>query len=131
MAAELHSISYGFDHAFLAKDLAEEGFGQHIPPDAYLESRMVFNTITRETNTLQRRLQIDPSALRQSHNRGELRNLAWIPSDDNIADAPTKTVPILNHALVKLWRTNKLSVQTHGCVRNVGKSNFEIPGSVD
>jgi hypothetical protein len=86
--------------------------------------------VTRCTGTLEKRLQIDAFALRESHSRGELRNLAWIPSGDNIADALTKDVPPSNHALIQLMRSNKLAVQPNGWVR-MSNSNIENPVSVD
>ena len=90
MAAELLSLSYGFDQAFVAKHMAEELFGREFKLHALIDSRTVFNTITKSGPTLEKRLQIDAYALRQSHHKGELYSLAWIPSDQNIADALTK-----------------------------------------
>jgi hypothetical protein len=130
MAAELHALSYGFDQAFVAHHVAEEIFAKQIPLDAYIDSRTVFNTVTRCTGTLEKRLQIDASALRESHARGELRSLAWIPSHENVADAMTKGVPQENHALMQLMRSNRLCVHPQGWVR-VNNSDTEKSVSVD
>jgi hypothetical protein len=130
MAAELHALSYGFDQVFVARHLAEEIFATQIPVDEYIDSSTVFNTITRSTGTLEKCLQIDAFALRESHRRGVLRNIAWIPSGDSISDALTKGVPSSSHSLVQLVRSNKLSTQPHGWV-SMNNSNTGKPVSAD
>lgn len=116
MAAELHALSYGFENAFVAKTMVEEVFGQNVPLHGFLHSRTVFNTITKRGAILEKRLQIDAYALRPSHTRGELQSLAWIPTEQNVADALTKTLPKEDHLLLKLMTSNKTSVEPHGWV---------------
>jgi hypothetical protein len=117
MAAELHALVYGFDHAFMVKTISEEILGRVVHIDAYIDSRTVFNTVARLGSTLEKRLQIDIHALRQSHHRGELRSLSWIPSHQNVADALTKTLPGKEHALYKLMQSNRLDVNPEGWVQ--------------
>ena len=130
MATELHALSYGYDQAFVARHLAEEIFATKIPLDGYVDSRTIFNAVTTGTGTIEKRLQIDSFALREAHSRGELRNLAWIPSGENIADALTKGIPSESHALIELMRSNRLTVQPHGWV-SMNNLNIEKPVSVD
>jgi hypothetical protein len=50
----------------------------------------VFDTVTRLSKTMEKRLQIDAFALQEAHQRGELTALYWITSADNVADPMTK-----------------------------------------
>jgi hypothetical protein len=51
---------------------------------------------------------IDIMALRQSYKRCEITKICWINSDDNPANAFTKTS--LNHALKRFIDSNELTV---------------------
>lgn len=121
MAAELLALNYGFDNAYLGKKMLEEIFELEIPLKVFIDSRTVFNTVTKGSSTLEKRLQIEAYALRQSYNRGELNQLSWIPSEQNIADALTKGLPSIDHALYRVMKTNKLHVQKLGWVDHVKK----------
>lgn len=116
MAPELHALSYGFDNAFVANTMVEELFRQNVPLHGFLDFRTVLNTITKRGATLEKRLKIDAYVLRQSHTLGELQSLAWIPTEQNVADALTKTLPKEDHVLLKLMKSNKISVEPHGWV---------------
>jgi len=70
MAAELHALIYGFDNAYLVRDILEEVLQQKIEIDGYLDSRTVFNVVAKSSSTLEKRLQIDVHALRTSRKRG-------------------------------------------------------------
>lgn len=118
MAAELHALMYGFDNAFVTRTMAEEIFGRDVPIHAFIDSRTVFNTITKSGTTLEKRLQIDAYVLRQSHHRGELTNLAWIPTNQNVADGLTKTLPSSKHCLIDLMTSNKVRVTPQGWVHS-------------
>jgi hypothetical protein len=119
MAAELHALIYVFYQAYVVKSMLDELWNTDVQIDACVDSRTVFNTVTRFGATLEKRLQIDVFGLRESHKRGELRTLTWIPSDQNIADALTKSRPTLDHALYQILRTNKLHVNPNGWVEHV------------
>ncbi len=71
MAAELLALVYGFDSSFIVKHTLEEAMGRKIPLDILVDSKTVFNTITKGATTLEKRLQIDASAIQQSHKTGE------------------------------------------------------------
>ena len=91
--------------------------------DAYVDSRTVFNVVAKSSMTLEKRLQIDVHAIRESHKRGELRYLAWIPSYENISDGLTKGLIDSSHSLWKLMVTNKLSLQPSGWVESKTDDN--------
>ena len=84
--------------------------------DVYLDSRTVFNIIAKDGTTLEKRLQIDAHALRESYARGELRSIAWIPGTENVADGLTKGLIGSSHPLWKLIVSNKLCVAPLGWV---------------
>jgi len=118
MAAELHALIYGFDNAYLVRDILEEVLQQKIEIDGYLDSRTVFNVVAKSSSTLEKRLQIDVHALRESHAKGELRYLAWIPGTENVADGLTKGLVDASHPLWKLIKSNEISVQPQGWVES-------------
>jgi len=99
MAAELHGLVYGFDSAFVARDVLQDFLGKELELDAYVDSRKVFNIVAKNSATLEKRLQIDAHALRESHSKGELRYLAWIPGSQNFAEGLTKSLINTSHPL--------------------------------
>ena len=116
MAAELHALTYGFNQAYVAKNMLEEMLGRHLDLDGYVDSRIVFNVVAKNSATLEKSLQIDAHALRESHCNGELRYLAWIPGTQNVSDGLTKGLVGSSHSLWRLITTNKLFIQPQGWV---------------
>jgi len=110
MAAELLALVYGFDHSYIVKNTIEAALSNEVPLSAYTDSRTVFNTIAKMSNTLEKRLQIDANSLRHSHHKGEIRTLGWIPGDKNPADGLTRAKLIsATHPLRQVMRTNTIS----------------------
>jgi hypothetical protein len=122
MAAELHALIVGFDNALIIREILNEMLGREIHVDVYIDSKTVFDTVTRLSATLEKRLQIDAFALQESHLRGELRSLLWIPSEQNCADALTKESYLEGSALRRLMATNKLEAQPTGWVQHIPKT---------
>ena len=119
LAAELHALIYGFDQAYLAQHIIQTILCRDIPLDAYVDSRTVFNIVAKSSPTLEKRLQIDVHALRQSHEKGELRYLAWIPGKQNCADALTRHSTVdSNHSLWTLITTNKIHLTPQGWIHS-------------
>jgi len=116
MAAEIHALVYGFDNGYVAQNFLSEILDQNVPIDGFVDSRTVFNVVAKQSSTLEKRLQIDVFALRESNTRGELRTLAWVPGSQNIADGMTKGIVQDSHPLWKLMCTNKLSISPEGWV---------------
>jgi hypothetical protein len=123
MAAELHGLIVGFDNALLVSEMVSEILGRKVRTDAIIDSKTVFDTVTRLSNTLEKRLRIDAYALQESHRNGELTALLWIPSAQNVADALTKENWQKDSALRKLMRTNRFEVEATGwCTPSVDES---------
>lgn len=72
MAAEIQALTLGFDYAFVVRNLVEEIFGRNISMDFLIDSKTVFNVISKDKQTTELRLQIDVLALRRSYDLGEL-----------------------------------------------------------
>lgn len=72
MAAELHALILGFDLAYINREMMMEILGRGIPIEAYVDSRTVFDDITKDVRTTGRRLRIDVAAFNESCIRGYL-----------------------------------------------------------
>lgn len=118
MAAELLALVHGFDNAYLAQHILQEILDQDIPIDGFVDSRTVFNVVAKSSATLEKRLQIDVNSLRESHGKGELRCLSWIPGSENYADGLTKHSIDSTHPLWSLIKTNKVDVNPQGWIEN-------------
>ena len=115
MAAELLALVTGFDNAFVVKYTVDEMLGRNIPVDVFVDSRTTFNCVAKHAPTLEKRLQIDVNALRQSHSVGEIRCIGWIPGHLNPADGLTRERCIDgNHALFRLMKSNEVIIQAEG-----------------
>jgi hypothetical protein len=114
MAAELHGLIVGFDNAQLITEMVSEILGRRVSTDAIVDSKTVFDTVTRLSNTLEKRLLIDAYALQESHGSGELAALLWIPSEQNVADALTKEPWQAGSALRRLLSTNRFDIEATG-----------------
>lgn len=116
LAAEVHGLVYGFDSAIVAKNMLEEILGKQLRIYGIVDSRTLLNIVVKSSRTLEKRLQIDVFALRESHLRGELRYLAWTPGTMNPADGLTKGMVKNSHPLWQLMCTNKLDTRPLGWV---------------
>lgn len=124
MAAELLALVYGFDQAYVAQDILQQIIGVQVPIDGFIDSKTVFNVVAKAGATLEKRLQIDVSALRESHDRNELRCLSWIPGHENYADGLTKDTFSAEHPLWNLMKTNKVNIHPQGWIEENSRSSL-------
>lgn len=124
MAAEVHGLLYGFDNAIVVKRTMEEILRKYIPLDGVIDSKTLFNIVAKSSTTLEKRLQIDVFALRESHEKGELRNIAWIPGTNNPADGLTKELVKDGHPLWRLMLSNKLVIEPEGWISSRDTNSF-------
>ena len=66
--------------------------GREVPLNMYTDSKSLFDTITKRSQTSEKRLLIDLTAVREAYRRREITNVAWVRSEYNLADAMTKIV---------------------------------------
>jgi ribonuclease HI len=106
-AAELHALVHGLDVAFLLAHTLHSILQKQIEICAYTDSRILFNSVTGFRSTAEKRLLIDLHGLRQSYNRREISEIAWIAAEDNLADPLTKAEANPD-SLLELMRSSKL-----------------------
>ena len=114
LAAELHAFVLAFDYAYVLKDMITEIIGRELDLIAYIDSKTLFDVVAKDSNTTEKRLQIDIHALRENYSNKELKSLNWIPGIMNPANSLTKAVYGSNNPLWDLMMTNKLVIQPIG-----------------
>jgi hypothetical protein len=115
LAAEVLGLVYGWDQAFVVQHTIQEVLGRTVPVDAYVDSRTTFDCVAKNAVTLEKRLAIDVSALRQSHSLGELSRIGWVPGIHNPADGLTRSAILKqDHPLIDLMVSNTLRPEPEG-----------------
>lgn len=114
LSAELYSMSYGFDSTSLIRHTLELFLGRTIKLKLLTDSKCLFDALTSLNTTTEKRLLIDLNILRQSYERREITEVAWIPGGSNPADALTKDKPC--DALTSLMETNHIKVSELGWI---------------
>lgn len=106
MAAEVLALVHGFDNDYVVKHTLCELLGKELPIDVFVDSQTTFNCVGKNAATLEKRPQIDVSALRESHRLREMRRFGLIPGNTNPADGLTKAKVLdSNHPLLALMTT--------------------------
>ena len=109
LAAELYAIANAFDVAFAITHTFECILGRKVELRVFTDSRTLFDSIISFCSMTEKRLLIDIACLRQAFRSGELANLGWIRSCENVADALTKDKT--KSALHNVLRSHKLNVK--------------------
>lgn len=73
-------------------------------------SRALFDVITRDAMTAEKRLKIDVLALGESYDKKELCRIAWIPVTSNPADQPTKPTFSKSSPLFEIMLLNNFAL---------------------
>ena len=116
LASELHALSYGLDNGYIVRETIQDILQRSIPIEVYIDSRTLFNVITKFGATKEKRLQINASSSRQSYSKGEMEKICWIFGSQNLADALTKSLLTTSHALWNTMVRNKVIVSPRGWV---------------
>jgi len=106
-SGEAFALTDGFDAAYVLRHDLQRMINVKVPILAFTDSEILFDIITRNKMTTEKRLMIDIKAIRESYNERELSNIALIASEDNPADAMTKMKS--NSSLLSLMKTNTIS----------------------
>lgn len=90
LGAETYAFADAFDFAYtLATDLREMT-GLPLPLTMCTDSRSLFDLITKDSTSTERRLMIDISAVRSAYEKAEINTIELVESKENPADAFTK-----------------------------------------
>ena len=84
------AFAEAFDAAFILKTDLQEVLYQPVPLDMLTDSKSLFDVITKNSSTTEKRLMIDIASARESYGRLEISNIGLVRSEHNIADAMTK-----------------------------------------
>lgn len=89
--AEVYAFTEAFDAAYILKHDFEQVLGRRVPILAMLtDSKGLFDIITKNSITSERRLMIDLLAARQAYSRMEISDIGLVHTHHNPADAFTK-----------------------------------------
>ena len=108
LAAELYATANAFDVGFAIAHTFGNFLGRKLELRVFTDSRTLFDAIISFCAMTEKRLLIDIACLRQAYRGGELANLGWIRSEQNVADALTKDK--VNSALHNVLRSHKLRI---------------------
>lgn len=100
LGAEMYSFADAFDFAFTAKTDLENILKKDIPLRMLTDSKSLFDIITKNSHTSEKRLQIDIQVIREAYEKHEISDVGFIRSENNPADAFTKLQ--YNRALSKI-----------------------------
>jgi hypothetical protein len=87
LGAEAIALATGFDAAFVLVEVLRRMLGKTLPVECHLDNMSLFDVVTRASITLEKRVQLDVEAVRQSYARKELTHIAFLRSAHNCADA--------------------------------------------
>ena len=90
LGGEVYAFADGMDIGLTLKHDLENILGRPIGLQMCTDSKTLFDVVTKNTTTTEKRLMIDIKAVRESYERMELSDVAWIRSENNPADALTK-----------------------------------------
>lgn len=105
MAAEILGLVTGFDQSHHTQNLLEEILGKEIPIHVFIDFRTTFNVLAKSGGSIEKILQIDAAALRESLRAGRIRQIGFIEGKNN----RLTILPILDeqNPLLQLLRTNR------------------------
>ena len=110
----------GFDLASIMNVTIADILGFAIPLVLYTDSKSLYDALSTINPTTEKRLLIDLQVLRQSYERREITEIAWIPTEQNPADGMTKEKP--NTALEGMIDNNKLTVTPNAWLERTPKT---------
>lgn len=110
LAAELHTLSRGYENDYFLRQLASEIIGHRITFEAYPDSKTLFDMVTKDAATSEKSVWIDSLGIRESFKNGELDGFGWVPRKQNPFDTLTKQTHYKRILLEKMMNTNKLNI---------------------
>lgn len=95
----------GMDYGLAMQEYTERMTGSKLKMKTYTDSKLLFDVITRNTITAEKRLTVHNRAIRQAYTHMDLDAVVWIRSDNNPGDALTK--PMHNSMFNSIIETGK------------------------
>lgn len=92
MATEMNGLNPGFDYAYIIQDMLQELLGPNFAVEVMTDSKKLFNVLTEDAMTTERRLKIDKLQVCESCYSGEINKMAWNLGLVNPADPLTKYI---------------------------------------
>lgn len=129
LASELFALVDGFDTAAAIADQVSEMLRSSVPVWNAVDSRTLFNIVTKMGTVSESRLMIDVAELREQYVQRKL-NMFWIPSAENCADPFTKmkgSMSALDNLLAGLLSLNPNAWVEHLSARNVSEEEHVLP----
>jgi hypothetical protein len=105
-ASETLAFADVFDAVFVIKHDLERMLGRNVPVLMLIDAESLFNTLTRERYTVEKRLLVDIAAAMEAYRDGDIANIGLIASAHNPADGLTMVGP--NMALWKLMTNARI-----------------------
>jgi hypothetical protein len=90
MAAQTLAFADAFDNEFILKHDLQRMLGREIPLLMLTDSKFLFDVITSNRYTTEKRLMTDIAVILEAYNERIISNIGLICSDSNTADATTK-----------------------------------------
>ena len=108
MAGDIYAFLLAFDKWFVLLHELDCILQQKVPIRSYIDSKQVFDAITKSSSPTERRLMIDLHCGKESYNNFEIEHVALICSQQNIAYCMTKAIS--KHRLRELMKSNNDNV---------------------
>ena len=90
MAGETIALAEAFAQAFILKHDLHRITGRYFPLLMLIESKILFDVVTRNWYTTEARLIVDIAAVCEAYKNKTISNLGWIKREYNAADSLTK-----------------------------------------
>ena len=90
LSAEVIAFAGLFDDAMAIRSQMEHALQQTVPMRLMTDLKSLFDIISKESRTSEKRIMLDIDATRQAYQRQEITNIGFVRSEHNLADGLTK-----------------------------------------
>lgn len=105
LAGELYAFSMGYDYSMSLRMVFRQ-INVELPLYIFNDAKSIFDTITASERLRELRSMADTADIRRAYKHNEITNVAWVRSQQNIADNFTPRNG--NNTLLQTMRTGKL-----------------------
>ena len=90
LGAEIYAFADAFDAAHALRSDLKDMLSKEVPLQMYTDSKSLFDVLTKNSSTLEKRMMIYLAASREAYKSGEISEVGHLRSEDNLVDAFTK-----------------------------------------